>query len=109
MAKQREKLLQDQYDAAALVVSQQADQVAHYNILKREVDTDREMYDSMLQRVKESSVAAALKASNINVVDPAVAAAAATPAPAKAARKATPQPRRAGADHRSDAEALGGA
>ena len=73
MAKQREKLLQDQYDAAVLVVSQQADQVAHYNILKREVDTDREMYDSMLQRVKEASVAAALKASNINVVDPAVA------------------------------------
>ena len=72
-AQQREKLLADQYNAAVQVVGQQADQVAHYNILKREVDTDRTMYDSMLQRVKESSIAAALKASNINVVDPAVA------------------------------------
>jgi capsular exopolysaccharide synthesis family protein len=72
-ARQREKLLADEYNAAVLVVGQQADQVAHYNILKREVDTDRTMYDSMLQRVKESSIAAALKASNINVVDPAVA------------------------------------
>ena len=70
-AKQREKLLQDAYGAAVQVVSQQADQVAHYNILKREVDTDRQMYDSMLQRVKEASVAAALKASNINILDPA--------------------------------------
>jgi capsular exopolysaccharide synthesis family protein len=72
-AQQREKLLADQYNAAVLVVAQQADQVAHYNILKREVDTDRTMYDGMLQRVKESSIAAALRASNIDVVDPAVA------------------------------------
>ena len=72
-AKQREKLLRDQYDGAVAVVNQQADDVAHYNILKREVDTDRTLYDDMLQRVKEASIAAALKASNINVVDPAVA------------------------------------
>ena len=72
-AKQREKLLQDEYDAAVEVVGHQADDVAHYNILKREVDTDRTLYDDMLQRVKEASIAAALKASNINVVDPAVA------------------------------------
>lgn len=72
-ALQREKLLQDQYDAAVAVVDHQADDVAHYNILKRDVDTDRTLYDDMLQRVKESSIASALKASNINVVDPAVA------------------------------------
>jgi len=72
VAQQKEKLLRADYDAAVQIVSQQADQVAHYNILKREVDTDRQMYDSMLQRVKEASVASALKASNIHVADPAV-------------------------------------
>ena len=72
-AKQRETLLQQEYDGAAQLVGKQADQVAHYNILKREVDTDRSMYDNMLQRVKEASIAAALKASNVNVVDPAIA------------------------------------
>jgi capsular exopolysaccharide synthesis family protein len=72
-AKQREALLQSEYDDAAQLVSKQADQVSHYNILKREVDTDRSLYDTMLQNVKEASIAAALKASNVNVVDPAVA------------------------------------
>ncbi|HUP04956.1 MAG TPA: polysaccharide biosynthesis tyrosine autokinase, partial [Bryobacteraceae bacterium] len=68
-AQQRENLLQKEYDDAAAVVTKQGDQMAHYNILKREVDTDRSLYDSMLQNVKEASIAAALKASNVNVVD----------------------------------------
>lgn len=42
-----------------------------YNILKREVDTNRSLYDGVLQRMKEAQVAAGLNASNIMVVDPA--------------------------------------
>ena len=71
-AERREKLLATDYAAIAKVVSQQADKVSHYNILKREVDTNRQVYDSMLQRVKEAGIASALRASNISVVDPAV-------------------------------------
>lgn len=41
-----------------------------YNILKRDVDTNRALYDGVLQRMKEAQVAAGLKASNILVVDP---------------------------------------
>jgi capsular exopolysaccharide synthesis family protein len=36
------------------------------------VDSNRQLYDSMLQRVKESGIDAALKASNVRVVDPAI-------------------------------------
>jgi len=70
-AEHREDLLKNENSDARKTVAEQADQVAHYNILKREVDTDRQMYDNMLQRVKEASIAAALRASNIYVVDPA--------------------------------------
>jgi polysaccharide biosynthesis transport protein len=68
-ARRREQLLEAGYTAQTQLVGDQAEHVAHYNILKREVDTNRQLYDSMLQRVKEASVAAALRASNIRVID----------------------------------------
>ena len=64
-AQRRENLLAANYADAAKIVSAQADKVTHYNTLKREVDTDRQLYDSILQRVKEAGVASALDASNI--------------------------------------------
>ena len=53
------------------MVTEQAAKVTHYNILKREVDNNRQLYDSMLQHVKEAGIASALHASNVRVVDPA--------------------------------------
>lgn len=69
VALQREKLLSASYASQARLVNEQADKVTHYNILKHEVDTGRQLYDSMLQKVKEASVASALRASNVRVVD----------------------------------------
>lgn len=43
-----------------------------YNILKREVDTNKQLYEGLLQRLKEASVSAGLKASNVRIVDAAV-------------------------------------
>lgn len=40
-----------------------------YNILQREVDTNTELYDGLLQRLKQAGVSAGLKSSNIQVVD----------------------------------------
>ena len=40
-----------------------------YNILKREVDTNRQLYDGLLQRYKEIGVAGGIGANNISVVD----------------------------------------
>lgn len=45
-----------------------------YDILKREVDTNRELYDGLLQRYKEIGVAAGVSANNISVVDRAAGA-----------------------------------
>ncbi len=40
-----------------------------YKILKREVDSTKEIYEGLLQRLKEASVAAGLRSSNIHFAD----------------------------------------
>ena len=40
-----------------------------YNILKREVDTNRELYDGLLQRFKEVGVAGDVRSNNISIID----------------------------------------
>ena len=71
-AQRRERLLAANYTSQAGLMSEQAAKVTHYNILKREVDTNRQLYDSMLQNVQEAGMTSALGASNIRVVDSAV-------------------------------------
>jgi len=68
-AQRREHLLSANYASQARLMSEQAAEVTHYNILKREVDTNRQLYDSMLQNVQEAGMTSALGASNIRVVD----------------------------------------
>ena len=56
----------DELRNATLNVDQRS---IRYNILKREVDTNRELYDGLLQRFKEIGVAGGVTANNIAVVD----------------------------------------
>jgi capsular exopolysaccharide synthesis family protein len=71
-AARKETLLAGAYDAQTGVVSSQGQKSIQYSILKREVDSNRQLYDSMLQQLKQSSIATAMRASSIRVVDPAV-------------------------------------
>jgi succinoglycan biosynthesis transport protein ExoP len=68
-AQRREHLLAANYASQARLMSGLAAKVTHYNILKREVDTNRQLYDSMLQNVQQAGMTSALGASNIRVVD----------------------------------------
>lgn len=70
-AQRREKLVETAYAEQAKLVSEQAEKLIHYNILKREVETTRSLYETMLQKVKEAGIASALRASNIRVIHPA--------------------------------------
>lgn len=70
-AQRREDLLSAQYAQQSTVVNDQAAKSIHYNILKREVDTNRQIYEAMLQKVKEAGIATAMRASSFRVVDPA--------------------------------------
>jgi capsular exopolysaccharide synthesis family protein len=70
-AESREKLLAAEYQAQSSFLSGEAAKVTHYGILQREVETNRQLYESLLQKVKEAGISAALRASNIQVIDPA--------------------------------------
>ncbi|HWE52089.1 MAG TPA: polysaccharide biosynthesis tyrosine autokinase [Bryobacteraceae bacterium] len=72
MATRHEALLTADYDAQSKLVGSQAVSLSHYNILKREADTLRTLYDTMLQKVKEAGVLSAMRATNIRVVDAAI-------------------------------------
>ncbi len=68
-ARGHERLLANAYAAQAHVVTQESEKKIHYDILKREVDSTRSLYDTMLARVKEAGIASAVRASNVRVVD----------------------------------------
>jgi succinoglycan biosynthesis transport protein ExoP len=53
-------------EQAILALNQQGVQ---YNILRREFETNRELYDGLLQRMKEVGVAAGVQENNIAVID----------------------------------------
>jgi polysaccharide biosynthesis transport protein len=67
----RKALLTAAYNQQLGVVSDQSSKEVRYNILKKEVDANRDIYQSMLQRVKQASIVAALKASDVRIVSPA--------------------------------------
>ncbi|HKV61106.1 MAG TPA: polysaccharide biosynthesis tyrosine autokinase [Candidatus Acidoferrum sp.] len=68
-AMQRENLLQQALEAQQREVNFVAEKSVQYNILKREVDSNKQLYEGLLQRLKEAGVSASLKASNIRIVD----------------------------------------
>jgi succinoglycan biosynthesis transport protein ExoP len=68
-AVRREDLVRQALREEQKNMDQVAGRAVQYNILKREVDTNKQLYEGLLQRLKEASVSASLKASNIRVVD----------------------------------------
>jgi len=71
-AVRREALLQDAFSSAQRDANSIAERSVQYNILKREVDTNRQLYEGLLDRLKQAGIASGLKESNIRVVDAAV-------------------------------------
>jgi capsular exopolysaccharide synthesis family protein len=68
----REKMLAAAYDSQTGVVTGQGEKLIQYNILKREAESSRLLYDTMLQQTKQASIATAMRASNVRVVDAAL-------------------------------------
>ena len=68
---ERENMLQqafrDQQHDADLI----AEKSVQYNILKRETDTNKQLYVGLLEKLKETGVSTSMKAANIRVIDPA--------------------------------------
>ena len=71
-ASQKEHMLREEYASQAKLVSDQGDKMIRYDTLKHDVDSNRILYESLLQKVKESGVSLALQATNVRIVDAAV-------------------------------------
>jgi capsular exopolysaccharide synthesis family protein len=65
----KEALLRQAFEEQKARVIEMKDKAIQYNILKREADTNKELYKGLLQRMKEAGVSAGIMASNIQVVD----------------------------------------
>ncbi len=68
-ATRREQLLSSALATQSVVVTDQSGKIVHYDILQHDVDSNRQLYESLLQRVKETGISSALRASNIQVID----------------------------------------
>jgi capsular exopolysaccharide synthesis family protein len=71
-ARQRELLLQQALDQQKQETNQTAEKLVQYNILNREAEANKQLYDGMLQKLKEAGISAGLRSSNIRIVDPAL-------------------------------------
>jgi capsular exopolysaccharide synthesis family protein len=71
-AKEEEETLIQQLEGSKAEVVDQRNRSIQYNILQREVDTNRSLYDGLLQRYKEIGVAGGVGTNNISIVDRAI-------------------------------------
>jgi capsular exopolysaccharide synthesis family protein len=73
-AEARESKLDAAYASQSARVANLATKMTHYDTLKHDVDTNRQFYVAMLQRINDASVASAVRQSNIRLVGPAMPA-----------------------------------
>jgi capsular exopolysaccharide synthesis family protein len=71
-ARQRELLLEQALEQQKKEAGAMADRMVQYNILLREAEANKQLYDGLLQKLKEAGISAGLRSSNIRVVDPAL-------------------------------------
>ena len=71
-AKQHEDLLSKALDEQKGEVSVMSGKMIQYNILKREAEANKALYDSLQTKLKEAEISSGLKSSNIRIVDPAM-------------------------------------
>ena len=69
LAVRRERLLEDEVARQRGLVNRLSDDFIEYDILKRDAETNRQLYEGLLQRLKEAGISAGLRASNIAVLD----------------------------------------
>jgi succinoglycan biosynthesis transport protein ExoP len=68
----REMMLGKELDIQKQEVNAMAGKMVEYNILKREAEANKVLYDGLLTKLREAGVSAGLRSSNIRIVDPAM-------------------------------------
>jgi polysaccharide biosynthesis transport protein len=68
-ALQREDLLASAFNQQKQEANHLNESAIEYSVLKRDAETNRQLYQDLLQKLKEAGVSAGLRSSNIRVVD----------------------------------------
>jgi capsular exopolysaccharide synthesis family protein len=66
-------ILQEALDRQKAEANDLAEKLVNYHILQHDADSNKQLYDGLLQKLKEAGISAGLRSSNIRVVDPALA------------------------------------
>ncbi len=69
IAMKREELLGEKVNGQRRQVTRLSGDFIQYNILKRDAESNRKLYDGLLSRLKEAGISAGLRASNIAILD----------------------------------------
>lgn len=68
-ALQRENMLHEALEKQKQEANRLNESAIEYTLLKRDVDTNRQLYEGLLQKLKEAGVSAGLKSNNFRIVD----------------------------------------
>lgn len=68
-ALQREKLLQSDFDKQKQEANKLNESAIQYSMLKRDVDSSREIYDGLQAKMKEAGISAGLRSNNFRILD----------------------------------------
>jgi polysaccharide biosynthesis transport protein len=71
-AKSHVELLQEALDKQKAEANDLAEKLVQYHILQHDAESNKLLYDGLLQKLKEAGITAGLRSSNIRVVDPAL-------------------------------------
>ena len=78
-SKNRVELLQEDLDKQKAEANDLAEKLVQYHILQHDAESNKQLYDGLLQKLKEATITVGLHSDNIRIVDPALV-------PASAAR-----------------------
>jgi len=71
-ARNRVALLQEGLDKQKAEANDLAEKLVQYHILQHDAEANKQLYDGLLQKLKEAGITAGLRSSNIRIVDPAL-------------------------------------
>lgn len=71
-ARSHVEILQGELDKQKAEANDMAEKLVQYNILEHDAESNKQLYDGLLQKLKEAGISAGLRSSNIRIVDPAL-------------------------------------
>lgn len=69
---EKERLLEQTLEKQKAEDNDLAEKLVAYHILQHDADANRQLYDGLLEKLKEASISAGLRSSDIRIVDPAL-------------------------------------